>query len=365
MNFAKMSPKSFPASRMSCEQLQTRGAFAPQDAEALQLASGRPTASHRLPRRLRARLGASGRTPAPRERCAFKGRWGRSERCARRGDGVRSGRCSVPEPRTWLGRAGADGHAPQPRTGHAPGPGGRGAAPRPGHGQLPAGRLRGGLDRRYSQCHRRPPSGHSQGAISWGTATPMDVVKSRLQADGVHLNKYKGVLDCIYQSYQNEGLKGQSQQSKASVYWPQVAAEGSFSRCRCSESPGERRPPATPAVRLVGGALSPLAGPGIPSPPAARALLLSWPLGRRAGRTQRITIRFRSAPAPGETAPAPAHCKLAGRSRRGWGCLQSFQIKTSKTASAPFGIRCFRLDSRKHWPPSLFPLCRPLQLLLA
>ncbi|XP_073077758.1 solute carrier family 25 member 48 isoform X4 [Manis javanica] len=208
-------------------------------------------------------------------------------------------------------------------------------------------------------------AGGMAGAISWGTATPMDVVKSRLQADGVHLNKYKGVLDCIYQSYQNEGLKGQSQQSKASVYWPQVAAEGSFSRCRCSESPGERRPPATPAVRLVGGALSPLAGPGIPSPPAARALLLSWPLGRRAGRTQRITIRFRSAPAPGETAPAPAHCKLAGRSRRGWGCLQSFQIKTSKTASAPFGIRCFRLDSRKHWPPSLFPLCRPLQLLLA
>ncbi|XP_064314421.1 solute carrier family 25 member 48 isoform X5 [Phalacrocorax carbo] len=45
------------------------------------------------------------------------------------------------------------------------------------------------------------------GAISWGTATPMDVVKSRLQADGVYLNKYKGTLDCILQSYQNEGLK--------------------------------------------------------------------------------------------------------------------------------------------------------------
>ncbi|XP_012373997.1 solute carrier family 25 member 48 isoform X2 [Dasypus novemcinctus] len=44
-------------------------------------------------------------------------------------------------------------------------------------------------------------------AISWGTATPMDVVKSRLQADGVYLNKYKGVLDCISQSYQKEGLK--------------------------------------------------------------------------------------------------------------------------------------------------------------
>ena len=35
----------------------------------------------------------------------------------------------------------------------------------------------------------------------------MDVVKSRLQADGVYLNKYKGVLDCISQSYQKEGLK--------------------------------------------------------------------------------------------------------------------------------------------------------------
>ncbi|OXB60015.1 hypothetical protein ASZ78_001991 [Callipepla squamata] len=48
---------------------------------------------------------------------------------------------------------------------------------------------------------------YSTGAISWGTATPMDVVKSRLQADGVYLNKYKGILDCILQSYQNEGLK--------------------------------------------------------------------------------------------------------------------------------------------------------------
>lgn len=45
------------------------------------------------------------------------------------------------------------------------------------------------------------------GAISWGIATPMDVVKTRLQADGVYLNKYKGTLDCILQSYQNEGLK--------------------------------------------------------------------------------------------------------------------------------------------------------------
>ncbi|KAM4748736.1 solute carrier family 25 member 48 [Rhinophrynus dorsalis] len=50
-------------------------------------------------------------------------------------------------------------------------------------------------------------AGGIAGAISWGTATPMDVVKSRLQADGVYTNKYKGVTDCISQSYQNEGVK--------------------------------------------------------------------------------------------------------------------------------------------------------------
>ncbi|XP_064222411.1 solute carrier family 25 member 48 isoform X1 [Aotus nancymaae] len=56
-------------------------------------------------------------------------------------------------------------------------------------------------------------AGGVAGAISWGTATPMDVVKSRLQADGVYLNKYKGVLDCISQSYQKEGLKVSPQQA--------------------------------------------------------------------------------------------------------------------------------------------------------
>ncbi|NWY01917.1 S2548 protein, partial [Nothoprocta ornata] len=50
-------------------------------------------------------------------------------------------------------------------------------------------------------------AGGVAGAISWGTATPMDVVKSRLQADGVYVNRYKGILDCILQSYQSEGLK--------------------------------------------------------------------------------------------------------------------------------------------------------------
>ncbi|XP_042527262.1 solute carrier family 25 member 48 isoform X4 [Dipodomys spectabilis] len=50
-------------------------------------------------------------------------------------------------------------------------------------------------------------AGGVAGAISWGTATPMDVVKSRLQADGVYVTKYRGVLDCVAQSYQQEGLK--------------------------------------------------------------------------------------------------------------------------------------------------------------
>ncbi|XP_072485984.1 solute carrier family 25 member 48 isoform X2 [Notamacropus eugenii] len=55
----------------------------------------------------------------------------------------------------------------------------------------------------YSVCL----SGGIAGAISWGTATPMDVIKSRLQADGVYSNKYKGVMDCICQSYEKEGFK--------------------------------------------------------------------------------------------------------------------------------------------------------------
>ncbi|KAG8506538.1 Solute carrier family 25 member 48, partial [Galemys pyrenaicus] len=61
-------------------------------------------------------------------------------------------------------------------------------------------------------------AGGMAGAISWAASTPMDVMKSRLQADGVYLNKYKGVLDCISQSYQKEGLKVSPQRScRASV----------------------------------------------------------------------------------------------------------------------------------------------------
>ncbi|KAF2985992.1 hypothetical protein EK904_002149 [Melospiza melodia maxima] len=50
-------------------------------------------------------------------------------------------------------------------------------------------------------------AGGVAGAVSWAVCTPMDVVKSRLQADGVYSKQYKGTIDCILQSYQNEGLK--------------------------------------------------------------------------------------------------------------------------------------------------------------
>ncbi|NWT58840.1 S2548 protein, partial [Erythrocercus mccallii] len=50
-------------------------------------------------------------------------------------------------------------------------------------------------------------AGGVAGAVSWAVCTPMDVVKSRLQADGVYQNQYKGILDCMLKSYQNEGLK--------------------------------------------------------------------------------------------------------------------------------------------------------------
>jgi len=46
----------------------------------------------------------------------------------------------------------------------------------------------------------------STGSISWVTATPADVVKSRLQADAMEQRKYKGIIDCIMQSYKKEGI---------------------------------------------------------------------------------------------------------------------------------------------------------------
>ncbi|XP_038159906.1 solute carrier family 25 member 48 [Cyprinodon tularosa] len=50
-------------------------------------------------------------------------------------------------------------------------------------------------------------AGGLAGSISWVTATPADVVKSRMQADAQLQRKYKGVLHCIIQSYKTEGAE--------------------------------------------------------------------------------------------------------------------------------------------------------------
>uniref|UniRef100_A0A8C6S6Z6 Solute carrier family 25 member 48 n=1 Tax=Neogobius melanostomus TaxID=47308 RepID=A0A8C6S6Z6_9GOBI len=51
------------------------------------------------------------------------------------------------------------------------------------------------------------PSGWQGGSISWVTATPADVVKSRMQADAQLQRKYRGILHCILHSYRTEGAQ--------------------------------------------------------------------------------------------------------------------------------------------------------------
>ncbi|XP_041654156.1 solute carrier family 25 member 48 [Cheilinus undulatus] len=50
-------------------------------------------------------------------------------------------------------------------------------------------------------------AGGLAGSISWVTATPADVVKSRMQADAQLQRKYKGILHCIIDSYKTEGAQ--------------------------------------------------------------------------------------------------------------------------------------------------------------
>ncbi|XP_069025586.1 solute carrier family 25 member 48 isoform X2 [Embiotoca jacksoni] len=50
-------------------------------------------------------------------------------------------------------------------------------------------------------------AGGLAGSISWVTATPADVVKSRLQADAQLQRKYRGILHCIVHSYRTEGMQ--------------------------------------------------------------------------------------------------------------------------------------------------------------
>ncbi|XP_049753667.1 mitochondrial basic amino acids transporter isoform X5 [Elephas maximus indicus] len=51
-------------------------------------------------------------------------------------------------------------------------------------------------------------AGGTSGIMSWLSTYPVDVVKSRLQADGLRgTPRYCGILDCVRQSYQAEGWR--------------------------------------------------------------------------------------------------------------------------------------------------------------
>ncbi|XP_042669355.1 solute carrier family 25 member 47 isoform X3 [Centrocercus urophasianus] len=50
-------------------------------------------------------------------------------------------------------------------------------------------------------------SGGSAGVLAWGLATPMDVLKSRMQVDESGQHKYKGLIHCARESVRKEGIK--------------------------------------------------------------------------------------------------------------------------------------------------------------
>uniref|UniRef100_G3TZ18 Solute carrier family 25 member 47 n=2 Tax=Loxodonta africana TaxID=9785 RepID=G3TZ18_LOXAF len=67
-------------------------------------------------------------------------------------------------------------------------------------------------------CEWLTPAGHSRpdvlgvlvaggcaGVLAWAVATPMDVIKSRLQADGQGQQRYRGLLHCMVTSVREEG----------------------------------------------------------------------------------------------------------------------------------------------------------------
>uniref|UniRef100_A0A2K5QEA3 Solute carrier family 25 member 47 n=1 Tax=Cebus imitator TaxID=2715852 RepID=A0A2K5QEA3_CEBIM len=67
-------------------------------------------------------------------------------------------------------------------------------------------------------CECLSPAGHSHpdvlgvlvaggcaGVLAWAVATPMDVIKSRLQADGQGQRRYRGLLHCVVTSVREEG----------------------------------------------------------------------------------------------------------------------------------------------------------------
>ncbi|KAM9290879.1 LOW QUALITY PROTEIN: solute carrier family 25 member 47 [Morus bassanus] len=50
-------------------------------------------------------------------------------------------------------------------------------------------------------------SGGFAGVLAWGLATPMDVIKSRMQTDESNQHKYKGLIHCARESVRKEGAK--------------------------------------------------------------------------------------------------------------------------------------------------------------
>ncbi|CAH2325297.1 solute carrier family 25 member 45 isoform X4 [Pelobates cultripes] len=50
-------------------------------------------------------------------------------------------------------------------------------------------------------------AGGCAGTVGWAAANPMDVIKSRMQMDGINGSKYRGILDCFVKSVQEEGAK--------------------------------------------------------------------------------------------------------------------------------------------------------------
>ncbi|XP_038605230.1 solute carrier family 25 member 47 isoform X1 [Tachyglossus aculeatus] len=49
-------------------------------------------------------------------------------------------------------------------------------------------------------------SGGCAGVLAWAVATPMDVIKSRLQVDGLGQQKYRGLVHCVVASVREEGI---------------------------------------------------------------------------------------------------------------------------------------------------------------
>ncbi|XP_042714647.1 solute carrier family 25 member 47 isoform X5 [Chrysemys picta bellii] len=50
-------------------------------------------------------------------------------------------------------------------------------------------------------------SGGSAGVFGWAVATPMDVIKSRMQVDNLGQRKYRGLIHCIRVSVKEEGIR--------------------------------------------------------------------------------------------------------------------------------------------------------------